>query len=311
MKHNIGIDIIRILACYSVVAIHFGGRNLASRWAVPAFVFIAFYLSAARLESNSLSVLRRRVTRLFVPYAFWGAAGFAVSFLIGTPFALRDIFLQMVFGTPVAPHLYYMILCILFSILVFLVEKLPARASLAIYLATLVLCFVCQYSGVNHFCFDSIEGLVKYTPGRIAELFPAAIAGLIFSKLERRGFRDEKVAMSVAFALFCVAAVSLKMKTPASPQGFGYEGLPLFAAVSSLCAGMILFFKNRTCRLKQLPVAGSLTPGIYYMHLAFGTVLTYFTGIENSFLTAFAVFICCAVCTWTMMKFRLTAWMVK
>jgi len=92
-RRKIEIDILRIIAGLAVVSIHvtdsfvgypyiFGGLswfiadfiNSTSRIAVPLFVMISGYLAFQSYEKYGIGkFLRRRVSRLFIPFIFWTA----------------------------------------------------------------------------------------------------------------------------------------------------------------------------------------------------------------------------------------------
>lgn len=101
--HNLSIDILRIVSILAVVLIHTTTRTLEithfnllttqttlflnqiSRFAVPLFFMISGFVLELNypFHSNSIAFLRRRISRIFIPYLFWSA--FYIIFIYPQP----------------------------------------------------------------------------------------------------------------------------------------------------------------------------------------------------------------------------------
>jgi len=101
--HNLSIDVLRIVSILAVILIHTTTRTLEithsnlietqftfflnqiSRFAVPLFFMISGFVLELNypFHSNPIVYLRRRITRIFIPYLFWSA--FYIIFIYPQP----------------------------------------------------------------------------------------------------------------------------------------------------------------------------------------------------------------------------------
>ena len=312
---NQAINIIKMLSCFAVISLHFGGVAYGRRLAVPAFMFVSFYLSFGKLTSGDVSCFWRRLARLFVPYAFWGVAGYCFGVCIGRDFGFRDVIMQLLTGYPTAEHLYYVTLLMGFTALVFAVETcLEKKGKTMVYVIMFAGSLAMQYSGWNHALCSQIDGIVKHTPGRIPELLPMAVLGVSFCRLEkmsqtiRNGWRW---LMAASVTVLLAGCVMLVLGIPAKPLGFGYQGLQDQLLCASLCSIMILLGGRISLKSRWLDFVGAATAGIYFMHMVVGECLQRALGFGKSNLAALAIFIACLVITALLDRSKWTRWIVR
>ena len=116
----------------------------------------------------------------------------------------------------------------------------------------------------------------------------------------------------LAFVLSCAAYVLRLIPTP---LGFSYQGISVFFLTVTLNVPVILLGKILMCRddimngrfVKGLKFAASLTSGMYYMHMTF---IVWLLGMSYSFALVVLIFVCCAILTAFMRRFRWLCWLV-
>lgn len=312
-SRNGAIDLVRVLACYAVLSMHFGDGGIGRRLAVPSFMFLSFYLSGSRLMNGDWQYLKHRLLRLFLPYSFWGAMGFFLGNLMGGEYSTGDLLMQICTGYPTAAHLYYVTLVMIFTVVVFLVGKVWRTWSDYIFLILFLMSFVLQYTGWNYDMFNVIPGIVKHTPGRIVELLPLAIAGIWFAKAEGSCKNHMLPCVVVTLIVFVVALIMFYAKIPIMPRGFGCGGLQPTIMSITLCGAMILMgkiFGDAKMFSHVICSVGAMTSGIYFMHVIVGDALIYM-GWQKSVLMPFILFMICYALTLVLMQHKYTRWMVR
>ena len=121
-------DGLRAAAALAVVMIHASAGqtsdaalvwNQLSRFAVPLFLVLTGFghagaLAEGKFERQGLKAVRRRLSRVLIPYFIWSAAYLALDFVLGTPHEhpLRDL---LTGGAYV--HLYYIFVLVQFILL--------------------------------------------------------------------------------------------------------------------------------------------------------------------------------------------------
>lgn len=268
MNRNVGIDILKIVACILVVFLHFGGGIRAGVWAVPIFVVIAGYLSGPVIESNDFVRLRSRLVRLYVPFVFWGVVYSALWMIFNKEINCRVLILQLLLGAPACPVLYFIFILAIQTIVLFLVYRwCPVKFMIGL----LVLCFVMEYTGLNFNCFKWMSFYPRHSLGRIVELFPYMITGYML----HREMNINKISPYIACLISAAAIVFglCCLRFSATCHGFSYQGLPLFCSASGIAVmGVLLGEKVRLPKAisSTLTYMSALTPGVFYMHLFVG-----------------------------------------
>ena len=309
---NIGIDALKILACFAVVSLHFGNGGYGRRLAVPIFVFFSCYLWSCRGQKVAV---HNRLLRLWIPFIVWGILGLFVYALIARGLSWCDVAWQLTFGYPAAQHLYYLIDLIVMTLAIWAIRHVPTKACANLVFAVLVVaCLAFQYTGLNYKLCTALHPNMRYTIGRFAELLPCAIVGDAIGEshfIDRRPMHSlvgAAIAFIVAALLFSVHRVM--------PEGFGYQGvLPLVMAISICVVGITvgeIVARSRYANW-MLPIAsiGALTPGIYFMHDVVGRAIESLTGLSHSHLLATVVFLISAIIAWALSSNHWTKWMIS
>lgn len=314
-KLNLGIALIKVFACLLVISLHFGGKAFGRRLAVPAFMFIAVYLSAKTIMSGDGVRLRKRLLRLLVPYAAWGVIGYAYRAFAYDLCNPLDLVEQLLTGYPTCGHMYYINLLFWFTILLFLVEKLFRRWSVILCLSLTALSFVMQYTGWNYALFGGIEAGVRHTLGRFFEFLPLAAGGLMLAKVDREGGVSPKRKCQVAMVLFGISAILMACGFPGYPPGFAYGGFAPFLMCLSSCVLLVAWgdvHSDGQGKWSQVLVALSmLTPGIYYCHMIVGEAVRHVLGWGNSHALALVVAFASAAVVAAVLRVKWVAWIMK
>lgn len=312
-KLNPGIAVVKIAACLGVISLHFGGKAYGRRLAVPAFMFIAVYLAAKTILSGDGERLRKRLWRLFVPYATWGVIGYAYRSFVHGLYNPMDLLAQLLTGYPTCGHMYYVNLLFWFTLLLFSIEKFFRRWDVQICLLLTVFSFVMQYTGWNYALFGGIEIGFRYTAGRFFEFLPLAACGLVFAKI--KGGLQPKGCLRGAIVVFVLSAILMAIGFPGYPPGFAYCGFAPFLMCLSQCVLMIALgdlFPNGQAKMpRMLCFLSMLTPGIYYCHMIVGETVQRLLGCEKSHLLALAVAFASAVVVTAVLRMKKLAWVMK
>ena len=309
---NVGIDVLKILACLAVVSLHFGCGGFGRRLAVPIFVFFSCYLYACKGQRGSII---NRLSRLWIPFLVWGVFGLLVFCLIHKGLSWSDVAWQLTFGYPAAQHLYYLIDLILMTLIIWAIHHVPTKACANLVFAVLVVaCLAFQYTGLNFKLSTALHPNMRYTVGRIVELLPCAIVGDWIGELH---YIDRRPMLSLVWAAiaFIVAALLFSVHR-VMPEGFGYQGvLPLVMAISICVVGITVGEKVAGSKYASwmLPIAsiGALTPGIYFMHDVVGKIIESLTGLSHSHLLAAVVFLISAILVLALSSNHWTKWMIS
>ncbi len=197
---NYGVSLLRTVMCFEVLTCHFLPYRDPPVWelpfhmlktsAVPGFMVLSFLLCREAVESGSPELLKKRLKRLLCPQIGWALAYFIVCLLLG--FVNGEGFIgvgcllwQLVTGSApqLNPAMWFqadlIILTAVFSLLFFRVNR---RVGEGILLLTGAICLVLQYGKVNFCLFEPLPDEVKYSLGRIVEMWPLAATGICMSR---------------------------------------------------------------------------------------------------------------------------------
>lgn len=306
-RRNVGIDVLKTLACAGVVVQHFGGGAWGGvRFAVPVFMFTSIYLSGNTIKNGDGGQLLRRMKRLYTPFAAWGMLYFLAMCLVERRFNVVDLFLQLTIGVPACPPLYFMFLLAANTLLLFLLARC-GRYSMVLLAVIFAGCLVLQYAGLNVRIFAGLPFHPQCALGRFAELLPVAICGYCLFLSDRKWL----VAIC-AILCFSVAAVA-EGRLPC--PGFSYQGVYVLCGaicVSSVAIGLgerVLCESSKGVGRWTVGIVG-LTAGIYYVHLMVGKGLEAIGGRHRSLMEAMAVLLLSAGLVLVMKRIRKLAWMV-
>lgn len=322
-KYNPGVAFWKLVACFSVVSLHFGSQGFGRRMAVPSFIFLAFYLSGARLIQNDFSYLSKRLCRLAIPFFAWGALGL-LAYSIEFGWSWSALINQFLFGRAVsavngdwshgvpAGHLYYLELVALITIVIYAFSKLVHRLS-PLLVGLSVAAFALQYSGTNSYLWGKTSYDAANTFGRFAEFLPYACTGLLLSVKE--GAFSHRVMLSSSIASVIVFTALYVWRPTSMADGFSYQGFILFGLAASFCTMAIAMGKSSWLRgfklCELLARVSTLTSGIYFAHVIVGTVFVRLLKLVPSLILTAIVFAVSALLVLLLFRFKPTSWLVK
>jgi len=134
---NLGIEILRMILCFWVIASHYAGKKNLLKYKiiktfknVPTFMLISFYFSYNTFISNDIIKYNNRLERLLVPYIIWPIISIIVNFSydsINIKKLIFNLLIQYITGY----HIYFVLwfvgslifLEIFFKIIHFLFKK--------------------------------------------------------------------------------------------------------------------------------------------------------------------------------------------
>lgn len=225
---------------------------------------------------------------------------------------LKLLAYQFLFGSTVCPPLYFIVLLALMTVLAWLVLRLNPSVQIPAMLVVVLICFSLQYTGINHRVFSGMEFPVKMSLGRFVELLPAALFGMILSRVTRRIATSCRIAAGLSMlALYVVLYLS---GVDLGTSGFSYQGvIPFVGTMGTVCVavGIGSLHVSIPTRIEtSIVTIASLSAGIYYVHILVGKVIEVLIGRHRGWLEAIAVFSLSAVIVYAIKKTRL-AWLVK
>lgn len=121
-----------------------------------------------------------------------------------------------------------------------------------------------------------VEYEICFPLGRVIEMVPYAVAGLIFSKYDIfakiKRYRYFVLGISVLLLYMFKKHIDLP-----APKGFQYQGLDLFfISILAFTFFMLFPWEYITDRCKRiLSSMGKNTNGIYYVHMLIGIILQF------------------------------------
>ena len=292
-KYNIAISLLKIAACISVVYCHFGGGTISH--AVPIFMIIAFLHTKI---GAGVSEGVKRLSRLLPPFWFWGVMGLCVWPIttmnewdwagLGCRFIA-----QMIFGCPLNSPLYFIFVLIVLTCLLFGVGYDFSFKGRFVFVVIATLAFVVQYSGFNYDLCRMIPTGAYVVFGRILELLPYAVVGVLIGDLRRMNSPRLIILIGVFMLALALAIRSSCSYLTIMPKGFGYQGVLLFME----CVGCVSVFVGIG---DVLPLATEhssvvflslLTPGIYYSHRLLGDLLNLVCPMRLGLINVLAVWL--------------------
>lgn len=229
-----GIEVLRILGAMAVVWAHYGKfRMPVVKFAVPCFVAISFFLGWKMIESKSPERLLRSLSRLAIPFFTWGVVSYLVALALGIKSGIAPLLWQLTLGHSTCMPLYYLLDMALMMAALFAARRfLPARAFWTVVGVLVPACLFFQYSGLNYTAFGGLPFEASFPIGRLAELFPAAVAGCAIAASVPRG----RGTFAAGAAISAAAVATLLCGFLAVGKDFGYAGIALFAGTVGFLA---------------------------------------------------------------------------
>ncbi|MGN0165949.1 MAG: acyltransferase family protein [Lachnospiraceae bacterium] len=308
-KYNYGLALLKIIMCFEVVVCHFGNGNaddslniilikpflLIQNCAVPCFFIMAFYFSASLILSGEKNKLKKRIKRILIPHIFWTVIYFLIYFMAGIMFDfdyfdgmgyIKSFGLQLFFGHTYNQTMWFQIDLLIVTIFLFLLFKQLYKKynDILIWEYFLLIAFLLlQYTLVNYRMFSWMSYAVRYTFGRISEVIPLAVAGLLLS-VNQKWIEVRKNKLGFVFCMVVVGISLFITKLDNHFLNFGYAGIGLLlAGIFFVIAFYGIDFTNIPQRLKIIiEFFSSYTMGIYFVHRMVGTIMLSFNLIGDS-----------------------------
>lgn len=254
-------------------------------FAVPLFMIMSFYFLTDSALCVNTAVLKKRMTRLLIPYIGWGFVYYICYTLAEIIFNMElvngfsDLGWQLLTGASrnLDPPLWFQADLILLTFVILLVFRLVSTDKAFKILLLFTLCAVyMQYSGINVKVFGSWEYETTYTCGRISEMLPYTYVGMVLAY-----FRiDKKIADRKWFCVITnVGFLILLFKYPVFAvieSQFGYAG------IESIWISVLLFLIFLALPFEKLPFQALVavkwlakyTLGVFCIHYGVGRLFT-------------------------------------
>ncbi len=315
---NYGICIMRIVFGFLVVCFHFHANwdhyppvyIFLREMTVPIFLLIAFYLGEPTITGDDHDKKISRMKRLFIPYIFWGAVAWAFTFgmehllNIKDGATLSDLPWQLGLGCveSVDPPLYFLWQVMLYTIVFFVLFKLIKKTAAGILLfATTFVCLWIQYDGRATLFFKTFRYEIMYAIGRIYELVPFAIFGIIIAII---GLEDILKKYRAVFCVLFTAAVPMLLYFrdeifPRPEQTLAFSGVSLFAVSPILFIWMLImpFEKLPKFAKSFIHTLSDYTMGVFAIHWPLGKFINLvyknITGTEKSLTLCVIIYLIC------------------
>lgn len=313
-KYNYGICLLKIFMCFEVVCCHFWNSNSIPAYlkpfsifrtsAVPVFVCITFVFSYKIIEKSNADLLTKRLKRLYVPHVIWAIIYWLIYSMLAVWRNLGDIsFSELVWqiGTghseKLNPSMWYQIDIIIILLLLYIShKKLSEKMYKRLLYGCLLGSYFFQYSMINYELFEDLRYELMYPLGRILEILPVAIVGLLLVKEDvlTKFKKKWKYSLPITLIALMLSYCIWKVDRVICRQGFGYTGFGFLGiAVSLVVFSYALPFENLPEIIKNIIVICSrYTFGIYCMHRLVAKLITITLDLNQNQISSFAFCVC-------------------
>lgn len=300
-KYHYNISLLRPILCFGVVCVHFwnGDKsdmvNKLLACCAPVFFIISFFFFQNNFINDNIKRIKQRIIRLSVPQIGWAVVYFVmmnIVFIVRNPeniIPIKDMVGQILTGHFYNPTMWFQTDLIIITLLFYLINQVCKRRTLvfAIISCFIPLAFLSQYSGLNFSLFSQLKSTISYPLGRVCEMLPYAVIGLLFSAFYRKS-----EIKTVGLSWFFIVILLLSTKKIAMPSGFHYQGFYLFFISFFVFSTSFLipFEKFPVKVLSIIKFVSRYTLGIYCSHrlIAFFLIRLFcFMGLERMVNTVF------------------------
>lgn len=324
-KRIVGYDILKVIMAFEIVCCHFG-QNIADNnfiskkildlklYAVPVFMYLSFYLIGKNLSDLSLDFIKKRFSRIVIPYIFWGVVGSILCWIGNTVFSdyrfvekldLNAVIWQLMTGhSKINPSLWYSMVLLWIMIVLIIIELVFGKCSKYLLGLITILCIISQYTGFNYNMFSQLPYELMYPLGRFYEMFPYATIGIWMANLNINDRIRESKKTEIGYVLFLIGAFifvcSFRVNIGNITPNYMYGGLKyLFAAMILVSfAELISFHTEHNNKLDFIiSKITSYTMGIYYMHFVVGKYIeVIFINLSRNTQTVFMCIVIYLIC---------------
>ena len=276
---NYSLQLLRLLLCFWVV-IHHCYNNVykfKGKFHVPTFMIMSFYFYYKTLKTKNITKIKERFQRISIPYIIWAIFIFIFNNIFFELFGfsiykkkllIKDLVLQLIFGTNYHVLFYYQFNLILLTILLNIISFLFHKYFIFVFQILLIVAYLFQYTYWNFLIFKKYSFLVRYSLGNILELLPFALIGVTLCYLDIVT-KLKKLKILTIFYIGVILFFILEFDIFVRIKGFWYPGILL--NIGGICI-FILFslfsFQNKKI-IFLLKIITKFTGGIYYIHMLF------------------------------------------
>jgi hypothetical protein len=282
-EKNIGILILKIYLSFNVVNTHcLDTTNIQSHFIfflsnnlhAPTFFIISFFLFYKSLISRNINKFKQRFQRLLIPYIAWPIIIFIANniffFILKAKFykSFKDLKNQLLTGHSFIPSLWFQWDLIFETFLFIIIELLFHKYIIIILINIEITSYFLQYSNYNYYLFQNLIYEQRFTFGRLMEILPYSISGLIIAHSQLMSTLKKNRIKTLCFC-FSTFYFFYKYNLIAEPLGFYYQGLRIH--IQSICLFITFTIISFDCLpfilTKTIKHISALTPGVYYLHI--------------------------------------------
>lgn len=240
---------------------------------------VSFYLTEKTFKKTKhhRNEIEKRLYRLIYPHIVWTGIYAILNIPLyldrGKKSWLKDVILQLCFGHTMNKIMWFQIDLILITLILMIICHLGKNEKIVNFVFLLIglSAIIAQYTTLNFVLFGRLPDAMRYTLGRVAEIFPYAILGIFLARVKVIELVQHK-----AVALLC-SALALNLLFGhrnffLEGNGFGYNGIYRMIASTFMVLIFLLLPNGET--LKGLPkILGHIsgcTMGVYYSHRIVG-----------------------------------------
>ena len=273
---NYSLELLRLLLSFWVTAFHCC-RNVIKfkgRFHVPTFMIMSFYFYYNTLKAKNIIKMKQRLQRILIPYIIWPIFFFIINNILykycsfslyKRKISLKDLILQLIFGSNYHSLFYYQFVLIFLTILFNIISFLFNKNLIFILQMLLILAYIFQYKYWNIIIREKYS-ISIISLGTIFELLPFSVTGItirflnMIVKLNKfKGLAIFSIGIIIFFILYFDIFVRI--------EGIIYPGIML--NIGGICI-FILFslfsFQNKRL-IFLLKIITKFTGGIYYIHM--------------------------------------------
>lgn len=312
---NYGLGILKSLLAFSVVTVHnFNPRTTRNKLIliitknrklhVPSFFIMSFYFLSSKLFALNISLLIKRLSRLFIPYILWPIIVWEINHILNVkyhtnfPDAYNILKLQLLWGSKYMFQFWFQWNIIAITLLFALIISVFGNNSIFFLLLLFILSYIAQYSGFYlKYIYLKYPNYNRCTISRIFEMIPFGVTGLLFGYYKIiNNFKKRKIKVLIIALVAYFSIQNYNIFT--NINGVTYYGINL--NIMSVCIICIfsLFpsdkIKNKYL-IKILILLTNNSSGVYYLHLTIHNYFRFFIdAIKKS--TFFGVIINYLIC---------------
>lgn len=316
-SYNYGLALLRIWMCFEVVLDHFWIHDTYT-WpnplaeygsaAVPIFMIMSFFFTDIEDASKNVKTIRTRIGRIMIPQAFWAVVYCIILLIlhdINWQSFFPDLILQCIFGHSVNQSMWFQFDLLVMTVLVLIYFKYQSKISNLCIPVLILLSLTAEYMGANSYIFGRLPEQISFPMGRICEMIPFVIIGIMLQKCRPILERLKKHAAFLCMYLLAVVVFILVFMPFSSVKySFGYGGIHLI--IIGTITFMIFYFwpvsSLPNWSLRVIRFASNYTLGIYCVHRLVERMLhmtpIYTWSDDHSFIYCILIFLIGLIISW-------------